>query len=180
MKSNYWTDVSKELKIVLAVIALFAGNPSLPVAMAQAPALPKSLTKVQWRQDLHYFARELPMRHKNAFHLASREQFEHAVAQLDADIPLLQDYQIMVRMLRITAMIGDAHTYIHLPQTLKIYPLGCYWFGPDMRVTRAAPEHKRALGSRVLKIGDTSIQEVNSRVRSLLSQDENEWFYLSN
>ena len=41
-----------------------------------------TLTKEQWRQDLQYFAKELPKRHKNAFHNVTREEFERMVAEL--------------------------------------------------------------------------------------------------
>jgi site-specific recombinase XerD len=58
-----------------------------------------AMTKEQWRQDLQYFARELPKRHKNAFHNVTREDFERMVAELDARIPSLQDDQIAVGML---------------------------------------------------------------------------------
>ena len=43
----------------------------------------ETLTKEQWRQDLQYLAKELPRRHKNAFHTVSRETFERAVAELE-------------------------------------------------------------------------------------------------
>lgn len=39
------------------------------------------------RQDLQFFARELPRRHKNLFHNFSRERFEKLLKDLDASIP---------------------------------------------------------------------------------------------
>lgn len=42
---------------------------------------PPAVTKEQWREDLRYFARELPRRHKNLYHATSREQFERAFAE---------------------------------------------------------------------------------------------------
>ena len=47
---------------------------------------PPTLTKEAWRQDLRYFAEQLPKRHKNLYHAVSREQFERAVADLNAAI----------------------------------------------------------------------------------------------
>lgn len=77
-------------------------------AAADTPAA--TLTKEQWRQDLQHLARELPRRHKNAFHAVTREQFLRAVAALDAAIPSLQDHEIRLGLQRIVAMVGDAHT----------------------------------------------------------------------
>ena len=42
-----------------------------------------NVTADQWREDLRYFASELPKRHKNAFHFMTREQFENEVKQLN-------------------------------------------------------------------------------------------------
>jgi len=150
------------------------------VCQAQTANATLPLSKAQWREDLQYLARELPKRHKNLFHTVSREQFERAVAELDAALPSLQDHQVIVRMLQITAKVGDAHTYVHLPQGFKRYPISLYWFGNELRVVRATKEYTDALGARVVKIGETGIDEVQARLLSVLSQAENEWFILSN
>jgi hypothetical protein len=41
---------------------------------------------LEWREDVRSFARELPKRHKNAFHFISREKFETEVAALDHNL----------------------------------------------------------------------------------------------
>lgn len=38
------------------------------------------LSAAQWREDLAFLARELPLRHANAFHYTPRERFDAAVA----------------------------------------------------------------------------------------------------
>ncbi len=138
------------------------------------------MSKAQWREDLQYFARELPKRHKNAFHRVSQAEFERDVAELDRAISSLEDYQIIVRMLQITAKVGDGHTYVHLPQTFKLYPLVLYWFGNELRVVRATKEYKAALGAKVIKVGGLNINDVQTRLLSVISQTENDWFVLSN
>ena len=88
------------------------------------------LSKEQWQKDLQYLAKELPRRHKNAFHTVSREQFERAVAELSAAIPSLQDHEIQVGLMKIVAMVGDAHTELSgFGGTFRRFPLNLYWFG---------------------------------------------------
>lgn len=167
----------RRLLIAAALLSGLCAPLSPPVGRArQAAGLP-ALNKAQWREDLRYFAAELPKRHKNAFHAVSREQFERAVAELDAAIPTLEDHQVVVGLMRLAALIGDAHTYVRQPP-LKLCPLVLYWFGKELRVVRALPEYKRALGARVVKIGGAGVEEVAARVRVLQSQGENEWFFL--
>lgn len=136
------------------------------------------LSKKEWREDLHYLASELPKRHKNAFHHTTREQFERKVANLDAAIPSLQTDQIIIGMLEITATVGDAHTYVHLPRSFHHYPLSLYWFGNELRVTRTTTPYQRALGARVVRIGGMNLRDVSTRIRRVISQAETEWFVL--
>src|SRR5215208_1868306 len=102
----------KRLTVTAALPAILCGLLLSTTCQAQKANQVLALSKAQWHEDLQYFARELPKRHKNLFHTVSREQFERAVADLDAAIPSLQGDQIVVRMLHLTAMIGDGHTYV--------------------------------------------------------------------
>lgn len=138
-------------------------------------ALGDTLTKEQWRQDLRFLAKELPRRHKNAFHTVSRDAFEKAVADLDAAIPSLQDYEIIIGMQRIVAMIGDAHTDLHLPRNFNRFPLTLYWFGDDLRVLRTTQAYRNALGAKVVKIGDTDIKDAAAKINSLVPHENDHW-----
>ena len=149
------------------------------VAAQTRPGAP--LSKAQWKDDVRYFARELPKRHKNAYHATTREQFERDVAGLDAAIDTLQDHQIIVKLHQIAATVGDGHTGVHLPAFFKRYPINVYWFGRELRVIAAAKEYEAALGARVVKIGGIDIDEVAARVATCFASkdNENEWYVLS-
>ena len=148
---------------------------ALPPAARTAPG--DALTKEQWRQDLKHLSKELPRRHKNAFHTVSREAFERAVAELDAAIPALQEFEIIVRLQQIIAMVGDAHTSLSTfpPKTFRRYPLTLSWFGSELRVTRTTAAYRPALGGRVLRIGDLSVAEASDRVSHLVPHENDYW-----
>ena len=139
-----------------------------------------SLTKAQWQEDVRFLGLELVKRHKNVFHHVSREEFEHDIAALEEAVPNLEAHQIVVRMLQITAKVGDAHTYVHMPNSFHIYPLILYWFGKELRVIGASRTYPTLLGARVVKIEGLEPAEVNDRLRTIMSQDENDWFNLNN
>src|SRR5262245_16148528 len=142
----------RRLTSAIRVVALLCWG-LIPVqSAAQRSAQIPTLNKDQWREVPKVFAKELPKRHKNLYHATSREQFERAVAELDAAIPSLQDHQIIVRMHQIAAMVGDGHTGVHLPPYFKRYPIRLYWFGHELRVTAAAKEYQDSLGTRVVKL----------------------------
>ena len=165
----------------IAIATLLAGA-ALPLTCAgrstgQAPAL----SSEQWREDLRYFARELPKRHMKLFHTMTEQEFHRAVARLDSAIPTLQPHEIIVRMKQITAAVGDGHTGVHIPAYFKVYPIALYWFGNELRVTGAAREYQQAVGTRVIGIGTLGIDEVEARIRTTFpsAQHENEWYALS-
>lgn len=139
------------------------------------------ISKVHWQEDLRYFARELPKRHKNLYHATPRERFERAVAELDAAIPSLQDHQIIVRLHQIGASVGDGHTGVHISPSFGIYPISVYRFGDGLRVIAARKEYESALGTRVVKIGGLGIDDVEARVRTCFpsAENENEWYVMS-
>ena len=147
------------LCVVAALLACY-----LPRVDAQTRAAALTLTKAQWRDDLRYFARELPKRHKNAFHATTREQFERAVAELDAALPSLQDHQIFLKLKQIAATVGDGHTGVQVPAYFKRYPINVYWFDRELRIIAASKEYQRAIGTRIVKIGTLDIDEVAARV----------------
>ena len=151
------------------------------LAAQKGPTEPPTVSKEQWRADLRYFAKELPKRHKNLYHATTQEQFERAIRELDQAIPTLADHQIIVRLLQITATVGDGHTGLHLPTYFQRYPLGVYRFGPELRVLAAGDEQQRALGTRLVQIGELPIDEVYSRMATCMpsAANENEWYVLN-
>jgi hypothetical protein len=165
-------------RVATVFLALAIGG--LDFAKQKDDPRPPTLTKEEWRQDLRYFAEQLGKRHKNLYHAVSREQFERAVADLDAAIPTLQDHEIVVRLHQIGALVGDGHTGVHLPAYFKRYPLALFWFGDDLRVIAASTDYKKALGARVVKIGALGLDEVQVRVNRCFpsAENENAWYVL--
>jgi hypothetical protein len=164
---------------LFATLAIYGAMP-LACAAQERVQQPR-LSEEQWRQDLGYFARELERRHKNLFHTVSREEFAGAVARLDSAIPSLEPHEIVVRITQIAALVGDGHTGVHLPPYFSLYPIALYWFGPELRVTAATREYQRALGARVVGIGNLSVDEVQKRIASCFpsATNENPWYVLS-
>jgi hypothetical protein len=137
------------------------------------------LTPVQWHEDLQFLARQVTEQHKNAFHRVSREQFTRAVAALDARLSSLQDYEIVVGLQTLTAMIGDGHTFLATDGSQHVYPVEVSWFGRELRVVRTTPSYAQALGMRLIEINGTGIEDVNSKIQPLIPQAENEWYVLN-
>ncbi len=161
---------------VVLVVSVFVGVRQYRrwVQLRQIPPFVMPSSTNAWREDLRYLAAEIPKRHKNAFHSVTHAQFERAVAELDSAIPTLNNDQIAVGLMRITAMIGDGHTQYAMPSSFHFFPLEFYWFGDTLRVTRVAPQYRRALGARLVQIGDTKVEDVYAAVSTLVPRGEGE------
>jgi hypothetical protein len=142
-----------------------------------AQAIP-SLTPEQWIQDLHHFADEIRTKHRDPYHLISKARFDSEVAALETRIPSMKDYEVVVGLQQLAALIGDGHTFVDTTKLYHQLPIEAFWFGNDLRVVRAAPEYQKAIGTRIVMIGSTSISDVQQKLQRLISQGESEWFVM--
>jgi hypothetical protein len=172
----------KELPMFLFVATLFlAGNP----LYAQSPIAEPE----KWREDLRYLRDELPRRHINLFHSLSPEDFNNAVNELDATIPSLPDHAIIVRMARLLAMVNEGHTFLDWANPTRTnpfrrLPLRFLMFKDGLYVTEAAPSdlmtnrgrlnYARAIGMRVVRIGNADIESARQTIAAIISADNAE------
>jgi hypothetical protein len=128
-----------------------------------------------WREDLRVMAKEMERRHRNLFHTMTREQFEAAVAALDARIPSLERHQIIVEMARIAAMVGDGHTNVAPTRDPKIafrtYPIRLYLFQDGLYVRAADSAHAGLVGAKVLRIGNAAADDAYAAAGALVGRD---------
>lgn len=127
-----------------------------------------------WREDLQLLAVELPNRHPDLFFGISQNEFEESISDLDDRIPVLTDEEIMVDFMKIVASVSsrgrDGHTAM-LPSPLHIYPVQFFLFSDGLYVVDAQSQYQSLIGSRVVKIGDTDIEEVYQLIDPILPRD---------
>ena len=157
----------KHPAIALCLLFLSGLLPALAQSTAPHPSAQ------QWREDLDYLAQEMPRQHKSLFHTMTQAQFEQAVQALDADIPRLNDDEIVVRLAQIGAMVKDGHSglelldmpgNVHIPVLFAQYSDGVY-------VRAAAPEYAETVGGRVVMVGSSTIEEAMKRIDTIAPMD---------
>jgi hypothetical protein len=146
-------------------------------AFAVAQAIP-SLTPEQWIKDLHHFVDQIRTEHRDPYHLISKASFDSEVAALETRIPSMKDYEVVVGLQRLAALIGDGHTFVDTSKLYRQLPIEAFWFGNDLRVVRAAPEYQKAIGAKIVKISSTSTHEVQRKLQQLIPQGESDWFVM--
>jgi uncharacterized protein (TIGR03437 family) len=152
------------------LVLLLAG---LTPLMAADPA-----RDARWLQDLNTLSTQLPQLHANLFFKTPRSVFDQAVSNLRNTIPQLTDTQVMAGLARIVALPGEGHTNLFLtqvPNTFRQLPLILQWFEDGLFITAANPAYPRAVGARVLRIGDRTVEEAYQAVGELISHENDGW-----
>jgi hypothetical protein len=132
----------------------------------------------RWQQDLTYLAAQLPQRHPDFYTLVPRAQFDNAVSSLSSSIPALSDSEVMVGMAEIVAMLNDGHTNLYLTQvnsSFHLLPLRLQWFSDGLFVTGAAAAYSKALGARVVQIGNLGVDDAYAAVVPTISHENDIW-----
>ncbi len=172
---------------ILILFLLSVGAAGSGGASAQQ-AIEPTKNPAEWQADLTYLATELPRLHLNAFHTISAQTWADEVASIDAAIPGLADHEIQVRLMRLLAMVGDAHTSLYwvsarypshaFPIALSNRPDGLFVTAVTAEAfatPRGPGEYSRAIGARLISIGGVEIDEVRRRVLPLIPTENAFW-----
>jgi hypothetical protein len=156
---------------VLAAACRTTPAPALPPRIV----LPTNAERVHaWREDLAFFARELPRHHARPFGVLPEERFRAAVLDLDRRIPELDDAAVVIELARLAASIGDGHTgfSLHSPRLgFRVHPLWLMSFSDGIFVKGAIAPNLEGLNCRVVRIGALSVDEACARVAPLIHRD---------
>ncbi len=144
-------------------------------AGAQAAPEDGELTVEQWREDLRAYDHQMRAAHLDLFNSMSEEEFEAALADLDRRLPELERHEIIVELGRITSMVDDGHTTLWLtPNNQNGFhqvPILLYWLQDGLYVLGVEKQHAAAVGGRVIRVGNVSVEEAMARVAPLAPRD---------
>jgi hypothetical protein len=136
-------------------------------------ALEAADREARWRQDLKFFGDEFPSRQLDFNKLYRRPAFDAELSQLQADIPKVNDADITLRLMRIVASANVAHTRV-LPKFklgLRGLPLTLHWYADGLAVVAATPDYSAAVGTRVLKVGPLTPEQLLARIAPYISHE---------
>ncbi len=149
------------------------------LASAMPPVVQDEQNQQKWREELQSLVSGLRRNHPNSFHGISEEEFEAAVASLDARIPTLTDGLIHREFIGLIASISrngrDGHTqYVPPLAGLHLLPIQVYNFSDGMFITDARQPYEGLIGKRVTGVGEHPIAEVVAMMAPYIAKD-NDW-----
>jgi hypothetical protein len=154
--------------VLILLLASSSADPGDP-AGSGANDQPES----PWAQDLDYFALELPRLHKDLFFKVSPGEFESQVDALRAGTPDLEDYEIVVGLMKIVASVGDSHTMLGgaLSGVFRRIPVLTRWFTDGLYVVKTVPEYQQILGKRLTGVSGTPVEDVEKLLATVISHE---------
>jgi hypothetical protein len=121
-----------------------------------ACAASAQLTPDDWREDLDVLATELPAKHKNAFAVLSRDEFEKRLGLASRLLATYDDAAGREGVLvSLVAALGDSHTTVQMRALREgpLLPLKFAWFADGLRIVAAPKAHEQAAGALVKRVG---------------------------
>jgi hypothetical protein len=127
----------------------------------------------RWLAAIEFLKDELPGRHIDPFFRLPESEFNERLNAIKSDVPRLEDYEIVVALMGVVASIGDSHTHLNADQTGIFHrlPIKMEWFTDGLFITGTSDEHVAILGRRVTGIEGLTIDEVNERIKTVVSNE---------
>ena len=131
-----------------------------------------------WHFDLAYFAEEARRLHADPNRAAFSGEFENAVRMLHEQIPLLNDEEVLLELMKLAALLGDGHTVIYGPSNetpvdfdTGTLPVKFYLFDDGLFIVEADSAWTNLIGSRVKQIGILNPENALERLKLLRGVD---------
>jgi hypothetical protein len=123
-----------------------------------------------WARDIEVLGNELPKCHKNLFFQLSEAEYRARLRTLEAELGTLSDLEVELRVRRLLADLGDAHTGLSL-QHEQIYPLSFLHFADGTYLMKASAEYAEYLGMRLVSVDQTPLGEARRRISTIIPYD---------
>ncbi len=163
--------------LAIAVVVSIAG--SACTAGPSAPPSPSpSAREVRWAEDVAYLVDRIESVHPDPDHSVSGSDLHEAANALVAELPDLDDDEVLVGLMRLLALVGSGGGDGHMglwppdnPQAVRRFPIRVWQFPEGQFVTAARAPNEDLVGSRIVSVDGLPIEEVLRRLDPIVPHD---------
>lgn len=143
---------------------------ALNVVYTQTP------NKIDWKNDLEIYKESLEQKHIDLYHSITKEEFVNNWNKINNNVDSLNDFEIILKLMRLTRLVNDGHTAISLRNmSTHTFPFEVKCIDDKWRVVKVSNEHSNLLKLSLVAIDDVPIKEVSTKVSELAQFVENEY-----
>ncbi len=162
--------------ILLTSILAFNGFTPI-VAKAEEASINKEVSQdvaKARKADLDFLLKTLEEKHPDMYNKNEKEVFLEKAKEIEEKLDKMSDFDFVLALSEITALIGDSHTKVSLNtvanQALQM-PLGLMQVEEGIMVVTIDEKNKEALGGIVIGINGMSIDDAKKKMMPVISYD---------
>lgn len=129
----------------------------------------------KWKTDIQFLKQRFEAKHYDIYNNISRSEWNMLFDDLLNSISSKSNEEILINLMKITAKIGDGHTFIRPPLSgdlgMHFYPFKLFMFDEGLFVMQTTTTYKKALGLRLTHINDMQIEKVLKKIGEVISVD---------
>lgn len=115
------------------------------------------MTPELWKQDLEQLQRDILKWHPSPFRKRSAGQIDSVFQDAVRRIPTLNNHQVVVEIMKLTALFGDGHTSFYPGEQqfakFRYLPVRFWVFADGIYPIAASSEYKSCLDKRLVRVG---------------------------
>ena len=137
---------------------------------------PRTLSRNEaWKTDLEILKRLVTETHPDPFHSVERSDWLGDLQILSSNIKILSDLEIIKKMMKSVAAIGDGHTALYPPISGEIawhmVPIWPIWMSDGWYVLAADQSFGDLVGAKILAVNDMDFDDIARAVSQLIATD---------
>lgn len=137
----------------------------------------RSQTQNELKEDLEYFAQNLPQKHINLFAKISKTEFESKVSQIESQLNSLDKEAFLNELFKLLVPVGDEHTRVE-PETMGSgnVPVQFSIFAEGVFITAIDSVHAELLLTKVIKVNGLPIDKVINECKTIIQPHNPSYF----
>lgn len=157
---------------------------TLTVIMCFCMSYANSQTSAEWQNDVRYLQQTVHSKYNNLFYNIDAADWDKQADDFYKQIPSLKKEEILAGFMQLLSAFHIGHTLIDIfelhssssPVQLNRLPYGLYSFSDGVYILKAADKYQKAVGGKVLKIGNMKIDAALQAIRPLVSYENEQGF----
>ncbi|SFS51194.1 S41 family peptidase [Lutibacter maritimus] len=155
-------------KIIIPISVFFVST--FQILLAQ------TANRIDWKEDLKIYKESLEQKHIDLYHSVSKETFLTEWSKIYNNVESLNDFDIILKLMRLTRQINDGHTAVSLRNmTTHQFPLEVEYIDNQWRVVKVNNKNNNLLKLSLVAIDNVPIKEVSAKVSEVAQFVENQF-----
>ncbi|MCB0382770.1 MAG: hypothetical protein KDD05_05570 [Psychroserpens sp.] len=132
--------------------------------------------KIDWKEDLDLYKSSLEQKHIDLYHSVTKEDFLNEWNTIYTNVDSLTDFEIILKLMRLTRLINDGHTAVSLRNvSTHRFPFEIEFIDNDYYVVKTLYENKHILKTTLESINGIPISSIANKVSEVAQFVENEY-----